>query len=112
MQIYDTNTLEKAISKYGKDSQVDMAVEEMSELVKALLKDRRAMRNPAAWDYERIYQNICEEIADVLIMLEQLMMIFNCEKEVEGYIRAKIERLKKRLEAEEDVQNGRSKEMR
>ncbi len=39
MQIYDTNTLEKAISKYGKDSQVDMAVEEMSELVKALLKD-------------------------------------------------------------------------
>lgn len=110
MQIYN-NTLRKAINKYGKDSQVDMAVEEMSELVQALLKDRRAMRNPAAWDYERIYQNICEEIADVLITLEQLMMIFICEKDVAGYIRAKIERLEKRFEAEEDMQNGAGKEM-
>ena len=33
--------LQQAILKYGKHSQIDVAIEEMSELTKALLKDRR-----------------------------------------------------------------------
>ncbi len=39
----DDNTLEKAIKHYGVDSQVDVAIEEMSELIKALIKERRAI---------------------------------------------------------------------
>ncbi len=39
----DDNILEKAIKHYGVDSQVDVAIEEMSELIKALIKERRAI---------------------------------------------------------------------
>lgn len=55
----------KAVEAYGDNSQVDMAVEEMSELIKALMKSRR---NDV--DIQRNLHNIIEEIADVEIMLE------------------------------------------
>ena len=39
--VSDYETLEAAILKYGAESQIDIAIEEMSELTKALLKERR-----------------------------------------------------------------------
>ena len=38
-------TYKKAIEIFGKESQIDMAIEEMSELTKALLKLRRAVKS-------------------------------------------------------------------
>lgn len=100
MQINDINTLERAISTYGVDSQVEVTIEEMSELIQALLKYKRAMRQSLffAWDYEIIKRNISEETADVLIMLEQIMMIFDNKSQVEDYIDGKVKRLKMRLD--------------
>lgn len=39
--LLNNETIKSAAEKWGKESQVDMAVEEMSELIKALLKERR-----------------------------------------------------------------------
>lgn len=86
-----------AINRYGEDPQIDMAIEEMSELTKALLKHRRAVKNPAGYDFEKTKQNIIEEIADVQIMIEQLILMFNCDDEVNQIITKKTERLDKRL---------------
>lgn len=63
-----------AIDTFGMDSQIDMAIEEMAELTKALCKLRRAEHMP-----EKIacLGNIHEEMADVRIMLDQLCIIFN-----------------------------------
>ena len=36
--------LHQTISKYGYEPQIDMAIEEMSELIKALLKFRRTVK--------------------------------------------------------------------
>lgn len=58
------NVLETAIQTYGIEAQEDMAIEECSELIQAILHNRRKRDS-----------NISEEIADVLIMLEQLQMI-------------------------------------
>lgn len=77
----------KAIDHYGKDNQVKKAVEEMAELTKALCKG----------DIE----NIKEEIADVWIMLYQLQMIFYNGNELPNYTAQKLERLEKRMEADE-----------
>ena len=91
--------LEKAISTYGDEMQVDVAIEEMSELTKALLKLRRWAKKGT---YENTicpgYQDIFEEIADVKIMIEQLEMIYDCKEEVNNQIEFKLNRLKERLE--------------
>lgn len=84
--------LQKAISTFGKRSQVDMAIEEMSELTKALLKERRG---------DRTQDNVIEEIADVYIMLAQLTMMFDKNNEVQAQIEYKIKRLAKLLDISE-----------
>ena len=81
--------LSNAVQTYGKNHQVDIAIEEMSELTKALLKDRR---NIGAID------DVLEELADVLIMICQLMMIFNIDAEMlENQMDYKIKRLQRRI---------------
>lgn len=106
LKVYETHglpttmqpeVLQSAVDTYGKEAQVDVAIEEMSELIKALLKNRRAEHSPEAWDYEKTRQNIFEEIADVVIMLTQLLMIFGGRDAVQKAIDAKVERLATRL---------------
>ena len=81
-----------ALNKNGVDKQADIAIEEMSELTKAIIKHRR-------YATAETYENLCEEIADVMIMVEQLAMATEYT-EVGLGVRAKIERLKTRLESE------------
>ena len=70
-----------------------MAFEEMSELQKELCKAARGKQNKA---------EIAEEIADVQIMLGQMILLHDCADEVEEQKARKLERLKGRLmEAEE-----------
>lgn len=101
----DKEILVKAINKYGVKSQEDMFIEESAELVKAILKYRRmetkALKNLYE-DYSAemmvLLDDIAEEIADCLITIEQLKMIFDCGGEVNKQIEYKINRLKERLE--------------
>ena len=81
------------ISEYGKKPQIDMCIEEMSELTKALLKYGRAARE----DLLEARDNIIDEIADVKIMCEQMEFIFDSKKEVEQRIDFKINRQISRL---------------
>ena len=73
---------------------MDMAVEEMAELTKALCKVKRVS---CAAEAKAALENAAEEMADVQIMLDQLRIIFGrSTAEAEEY---KLERLKKRLDA-------------
>lgn len=81
--------LKNALSHYGGNMQMIVAIEEMSELIKELCKVFRGSENSA---------HIAEEIADVRIMLDQLQIMFDCSGKVEIYEAAKVERLRKRLE--------------
>lgn len=86
--------LDRAITTYGAPAQMDMAVEEMAELTKALCKVKRAS---CAAEAKAALENAVEEMADVQIMLDQLRIIFGrSTSEAEEY---KLERLKKRLGA-------------
>ena len=64
------------INSYGTKSQEDVAIEEMAELQKAILKHRR-------YTGDETRAGIIDEIADVEIMIEQLKIIYSCSKEVE-----------------------------
>lgn len=74
-----------AIDKFGIKSQIDMAIEEMSELTQALSKFKRNKPN-----------NVEEEIADVIIMIEQLCLMFNNEQ-IRQIIEEKYLRLERRI---------------
>ena len=83
------NIMLDALEYYGNGPQVDMAIEEMSELTKELLKDRRGKENRS---------DIAMEMTDVYIMLEQLKFIFGIdETELKVNAELKIQRLKNRI---------------
>jgi hypothetical protein len=87
-QIENCNTI---ANHYGKDSQVLIAIEEMSELTKELCKYFRR--------YDR-KNEIIEEIADAEIMIEQLKCLFDIHTEVSNEIDYKLERQIRRMEQE------------
>lgn len=100
----ELKVLQEAIDHYGEESQLDMAIEEMSELTKAICKYKRAVKErerdicySTAKNVIFAEDDIMEEIADVLIMLEQLMTIFNCKERVSAIASEKIRRLKARI---------------
>lgn len=78
----------EALDLWGINSQIDICIEEMSELIKELLKHKRGKDNIV---------DICEEIADVEITVEQMKMIFNRNKAVERFTAEKLYRLKDRI---------------
>lgn len=85
--------LQAAIDTFGAESQTDMMIEEMSELIKALLKARRSGKRPEDLSFCQL-ANILEEMADVYIMLNQMALIYGDPAEWEIY---KLERLAERL---------------
>ena len=83
-----------ALDTFGKSSQVQVSIEEMSELTKELCKNGRGQENTT---------HIAEEIADVEIMLRQMVMLFDCAGQVGTFRRYKLERLAERIK---EAKNG------
>lgn len=78
--------LKAAIRKYGPGAQRDKAIEELSELIRALARADDA-------------ENVAEEMADVRIMLDQLEMIFRNGQKVARWEVKKLRRLDQRVHA-------------
>lgn len=91
----DKSTLKNAIYTYGMEAQLNVCIEELSELIKELCKLKRGKGN---------YDSLAEEMADVKIILQELDIMFNNGEAVAEWINKKIERLKATLEA--DCQKG------
>lgn len=83
------NIMLNALKKFGVDAQDDIAIEEMSELTKAIIKNRRYR------DFNTM-ENLYEELADVYIVLEQVLMSLDKDR-VQNYVNSKLERLSERL---------------
>ncbi len=95
-----------ALEHYGERAQVDMMLEEMAELSKALLKLRRAKKHEIT-EPLFLVKNVEEEIADVQIVLNQMKLLFP------GWgiwMQAKLQRLEERIEKERwaDADEGRT----
>ena len=82
--------LMRAIHYFGPGAQRDKAIEELSELIRALARsDDR--------------ENIAEEMADVRIMLDQLELIFMNGERVRQIELEKLRRLDTRVHAADEV---------
>lgn len=89
------NTYERALKTWGKEPQMLQVIEEMSELIKEILKNVNRHKDNI--------NELIEETADVEIMLEQLKYCYNIRKEVEDYKAQKLLKINKRLD---DWENG------
>jgi NTP pyrophosphatase (non-canonical NTP hydrolase) len=87
-RIEQINIFTALVEKYG-DKQINICIEEMSELTKELCKNVRGHGN-----LDKIY----EEMADVFIMLAQMQILFQMDVEVlDNIIYQKTKRAKERL---------------
>lgn len=92
--------LRDCIEIYGEDAEIDLCIEEMSELTKALCKYKRLTKNGMAIDINKkeVLENIKEEIADVYLTINQMDILFVDGDELRDIIAQKIERNIKRIE--------------
>lgn len=81
--------LKRALKTWGEQAQMMMVVEEMSELMKEILKNVNRGKDNLA--------EIVEETADVEIMLEQLKENYHIAEKVEAYKAGKIKLIEQRL---------------
>ena len=94
------DVLKRCICEYGAPAQVDMCIEEMSELTKALLKYRRKSALAKGENVNSTSEeDIIDELADVKIMCRQMELLFQVEDVVERRMDFKINRQIGRLEA-------------
>jgi NTP pyrophosphatase (non-canonical NTP hydrolase) len=82
----ESGLLARAINHFGVAAQTAKAVEEMGELITAIARD-----------YHRTNEDeIIDEIADVLITVLQLRLIYGAQR-IDGRIAFKLERLDTRI---------------
>ena len=81
---------EQALTRWGRNPQINMVIEECSELIKAIMKYKREKT-------QETLESIIEEAADVQIMLFQLAYILGIEKEINAKFHEKVEKLKIRV---------------
>lgn len=94
----------KIADHYGEEHQMLKAVEEMAELTQVLIK---AMNDPPKTqsDADRLKVNLLGELADVMILIEQIVKYIadsRCVDLLNDEIEAKLNRQLKRMEDEND----------
>lgn len=87
----------RAVLEHGNLQQEDVAIEELAELQHAIIKHRR-------YGTPETRQHIIEEVADVSIMLYQLLLIHGFNG-LNAITDAKLQRLASRLDEEEKERN-------
>lgn len=102
MQRIDAGINQETMDRYGIGMQSLVAMEELSEMQKAISK---LVRNPEEktkpLEFKGLRHNLVEEMADVLICMDQLIEYYQIQGiEIQDTIQAKQERQAKRLEEE------------
>lgn len=91
--IKSTEILMRAIEHYGVEHQVTQAIEELAEVIVELSKYK---------NNQGLRIHILRELADALIMLEQMAFIFGRE-EVHGLMNQKLEKLSAQMKDESQI---------
>lgn len=87
--------LERVITANGMNKQLDVAIEELSELLQAICKIK--LREPDECLNEDYLINLAEEMADVEIILAEIKLLFDNDGKVKEWKIYKLDRLEKQL---------------
>lgn len=84
------------INKYGEDLQLDVSVEELSELIKEVIKYKRTKRLGGSYDFK----HMAEELADVIVVSEIIYTVLEnngiSREQVDELVNYKFNRTKER----------------
>lgn len=93
---FDTNLSGDMIEKYGEHSQLDVVVEELSELIKETIKYKRTSSHGEPHNIEKML----DELADVIVMEGTVMYILEkhgfTKEDVKNRVYEKQARTRKR----------------
>lgn len=92
---WQTSVMLRALDVFGCNAQMMQTMEKCAELTVALSHLKRFRTAQAR-------QEMIEELADVQIMCEQMLIEFDCHREVETKIVEKLARLEWRLDNERE----------
>ena len=82
------DTLQKIIQRFGREAQTIKAIEEMGELIVELTKRLNGSESNRS--------QLLGELADVQVMIWQMVLIYSSEEQFERRINAKLQRTKER----------------
>lgn len=95
--------IEKIEMYYGSSCQINQLGEECAELSMAFSKFHRLIHNWANRMTARdVMGGLIEEIADVQLMIWQVVLLLDCDKEIDKIIDEKIDRMLRRMGATEE----------
>lgn len=102
MHELDARVNDETMDRYGIKMQSLVAMEELAELQKAISKlVRNSEERTKSLEFKGLRNNLIEEMADVLICMDQLIEYYSINRaEIQSIIASKQERQAKRLEEE------------
>lgn len=93
------NKIQKIADRYGYEAQSNQLQEECAELIQAVNKLRRVNGNgqPCQKTEFQAKHNLIEELADVEIMIRQLVYLLDCDVVFEEFMKDKLHRTLMRM---------------
>ena len=91
--------IRKIADHYGLNAQLNVATEELAELIQAIARFRRIDENDML-ELEIRKNLVAEEMADVEVMLAQIKYLMKIDEKVEAIAKYKIDRQLKRMKKE------------
>lgn len=92
-----TATLHRIADLYGYKEQSLQCQEELAECIVAINKLRRAKKFETGKKRKKWRRRLISEIADVMIMLQQMIHLLDCQAELEEEMDRKIQRQVERM---------------
>ncbi len=80
------------VEKWGEEAQMDMIIEKSLLLAIAIQKLKRVERREDQLSYNTSYNEVCERVADMRLMVEQAEFLFNTT-EINNHYKNKVEHL-------------------
>jgi hypothetical protein len=90
------NLMQDLVEKMGEESQLDMIVEKSLQLALVIKKLKRTNRKEDYENYSIAYNEACERVADMRLMVEQAEFLFNTNS-INDHYNNKIQHLKEAL---------------
>ena len=94
--------IKRIANHYGLDAQLNVATEELAELIHAIARFRR-YEGEDQTVISILITGMVEEIADVDLMLTQMKHLLNAEQRIECEMNYKIDRQLKRMKKESEA---------
>ena len=88
--------MQDVVEKWGEETQLDMIVEKSLLLAITIQRLRRIERKEDHLSYSDAYNDVCEKVADMRLMVEQAEFLFNAN-EINNHYQNKVQYLTQAL---------------